>query len=52
MVRYCVFVDTYKDVADGKKAGFTFDKMLHPTPDNTFDIIIEIHIRAPFRLIC
>ncbi|KAJ7744191.1 hypothetical protein B0H16DRAFT_1560442 [Mycena metata] len=32
-------------------AGFTFDKMLHTTPDDTFDIIIKIHIRAPFRLI-
>ncbi|KAJ7449420.1 hypothetical protein B0H11DRAFT_2078640 [Mycena galericulata] len=32
-------------------AGFTFDKMLHTTPDDTFDIIIKIHVRAPFRLI-
>ncbi|KAF7340414.1 3-oxoacyl-[acyl-carrier-protein] reductase FabG [Mycena venus] len=32
-------------------AGFTFDKMLHTTPDETFDIIIKIHVRAPFRLI-
>jgi len=32
-------------------AGFTFDKMLHTTPDETFDIILKIHVRAPFRLI-
>ncbi|KAJ3513467.1 hypothetical protein NLJ89_g2937 [Agrocybe chaxingu] len=32
-------------------AGFTFDKMLHTTPDETFDIIMKIHVRAPFRLI-
>lgn len=32
-------------------AGFTFDKMLHTTPDDAFDVIIKIHVRAPFRLI-
>ena len=32
-------------------AGFTFDKMLHTTSDDTFDIIMKIHVRAPFRLI-
>lgn len=32
-------------------AGFTFDKMLHTTPDDAFDIIQKIHVRAPFRLI-
>jgi len=32
-------------------AGFTFDKMLHTTPDDAFDIIMKIHARAPFRLI-
>jgi len=32
-------------------AGFTFDKMIHTTPDDTFDIIMKIHVRAPFRLI-
>ncbi|KAK1231086.1 hypothetical protein PQX77_005802 [Marasmius sp. AFHP31] len=32
-------------------AGFTFDKMLHTTPDETWDIIQKIHVRAPFRLI-
>ncbi|KAG6817292.1 hypothetical protein H0H87_010634 [Tephrocybe sp. NHM501043] len=32
-------------------AGFTFDKMLHTTPDETWDIIMKIHVRAPFRLI-
>jgi 3-oxoacyl-[acyl-carrier protein] reductase len=25
--------------------------MLHTTPDDTFDIILKIHVRAPFRLI-
>ncbi|EKM76993.1 hypothetical protein AGABI1DRAFT_115440 [Agaricus bisporus var. burnettii JB137-S8] len=32
-------------------AGFTYDKMLHTTPDDAFDIIQRIHVRAPFRLI-
>jgi len=32
-------------------AGFTFDKMLHTLPDDAWDIIQRIHVRAPFRLI-
>ncbi|KAG6810896.1 hypothetical protein H0H92_009887 [Tricholoma furcatifolium] len=32
-------------------AGFTFDKMLHTTPDDAWDVIMKIHVRAPFRLI-
>ncbi|CDO70955.1 hypothetical protein BN946_scf184829.g64 [Trametes cinnabarina] len=32
-------------------AGFTYDRMLHTTPDEAFDIIIRVHVRAPFRLI-
>lgn len=32
-------------------AGFTFDKMIHTMPDETFDVIMKIHVRAPFRLI-
>ncbi|CAL1696837.1 unnamed protein product [Somion occarium] len=32
-------------------AGFTFDRMLHTTPDDAWDIIIKVHVRAPFRLI-
>ncbi|ESK86469.1 short-chain dehydrogenase reductase sdr [Moniliophthora roreri MCA 2997] len=32
-------------------AGFTFDKMLHTTPDDTWDIIQKIHVKAPFRLV-
>jgi NAD(P)-dependent dehydrogenase (short-subunit alcohol dehydrogenase family) len=32
-------------------AGFTFDKMLHTTPDDAFDSIIKVHVRAPFRLV-
>ncbi|KAL0068059.1 hypothetical protein AAF712_004963 [Marasmius tenuissimus] len=32
-------------------AGFTFDKMIHTTPDETWDIIQKIHVKAPFRLI-
>jgi len=32
-------------------AGFTFDKMLHTTPDDAFDIIMKIHVRSPFRLV-
>ncbi|KAF7367712.1 3-oxoacyl-[acyl-carrier-protein] reductase FabG [Mycena sanguinolenta] len=31
-------------------AGFTFDKMLHTTPDDTFDIILKIHAAPYFRL--
>lgn len=33
------------------KAGFTYDKMLHTMPDDVFDVIMKIHVRAPFRLI-
>ncbi|EPS99658.1 hypothetical protein FOMPIDRAFT_1024125 [Fomitopsis schrenkii] len=32
-------------------AGFTYDRMLHTTPDDAFDIIIKVHVRAPFRLV-
>lgn len=32
-------------------AGFTYDRMLHTTPDDAWDIIQKIHVRAPFRLI-
>jgi len=32
-------------------AGFTFDKMLHTMPDDAFDVIMKIHVRAPFRLV-
>ncbi|TDL22354.1 short-chain dehydrogenase/reductase SDR [Rickenella mellea] len=32
-------------------AGFTYDKMLHTMPDDSFDVIMKIHVRAPFRLI-
>jgi len=32
-------------------AGFTFDKMLHTMPDEAYDIIMKVHVRAPFRLI-
>jgi len=32
-------------------AGFTFDKMIHTMSDETFDIIMKVHVRAPFRLI-
>ncbi|PFH48280.1 hypothetical protein AMATHDRAFT_65843 [Amanita thiersii Skay4041] len=32
-------------------AGFTFDRMLHTMPDDAFDIIMKIHVRAPFRLV-
>jgi len=32
-------------------AGFTFDRMLHTTPDDVWDIIQKIHVRAPFRLV-
>ena len=32
-------------------AGFTYDRMLHTMPDNAWDLILRIHVRAPFRLI-
>jgi len=32
-------------------AGFTYDKMLHTMPDDVYDIIMKIHVRAPFRLV-
>ncbi|EJD04551.1 short-chain dehydrogenase/reductase SDR [Fomitiporia mediterranea MF3/22] len=32
-------------------AGFTYDKMLHTMSDEAFDVIMKIHVRAPFRLI-
>lgn len=32
-------------------AGFTYDRMLHTTPDDAFDVILRVHVRAPFRLI-
>ncbi|KAF7982418.1 hypothetical protein HWV62_28535 [Athelia sp. TMB] len=31
-------------------AGFTYDKMLHTMPDDAYDIIMKVHVRAPFRL--
>ena len=32
-------------------AGFTYDKMIHTLPDDAWDVIQKIHVRAPFRLI-
>ncbi|KAF8599262.1 short-chain dehydrogenase/reductase SDR [Ceratobasidium sp. AG-I] len=32
-------------------AGFTYDKMIHTMNDDTFDVIMKIHVRAPFRLV-
>ena len=32
-------------------AGFTYDRMLHTTPDDAWDIIMKVHVRAPFRLV-
>jgi len=32
-------------------AGFTYDKMLHTMPDDAWDLIMKIHVRAPFRII-
>ncbi|GAA5862008.1 hypothetical protein JCM8547_001556 [Rhodosporidiobolus lusitaniae] len=32
-------------------AGFTADRMLHTTPDDTFRLMLEVHNVAPFRLI-
>ncbi|KAH7884125.1 hypothetical protein F5I97DRAFT_2047292 [Phlebopus sp. FC_14] len=32
-------------------AGFTYDKMLHTMPDDVYDMIMKIHVRAPFRLV-
>ncbi|KAF8491271.1 short-chain dehydrogenase/reductase SDR [Gautieria morchelliformis] len=32
-------------------AGFTYDRMLHTLPDDAWDVIQKIHVRAPFRLV-
>ncbi|KAI1789172.1 short-chain dehydrogenase/reductase SDR [Ganoderma leucocontextum] len=32
-------------------AGFTYDRMLHTTPDDAWDVIMRVHVRAPFRLV-
>ncbi|KZS90243.1 short-chain dehydrogenase/reductase SDR [Sistotremastrum niveocremeum HHB9708] len=32
-------------------AGFTYDKMLHTMADDAWDVIMKIHVRAPFRLV-
>jgi len=32
-------------------AGFTYDRMAHTLPDDAWDIIQKVHVRAPFRLI-
>ena len=32
-------------------AGFTYDRMLHTTPDDAWDVILRVHVRAPFRLL-
>jgi 3-oxoacyl-[acyl-carrier protein] reductase len=32
-------------------AGFTYDRMLHTMPDAAWDIILNVHVSAPFRLI-
>jgi len=32
-------------------AGFTFDKMIHTMADDAYDLIMKVHVRAPFRLI-
>ncbi|KAN0101002.1 hypothetical protein V8E55_000986 [Tylopilus felleus] len=32
-------------------AGFTYDKMIHTMPDDAYDVIMKIHVRAPFRLV-
>jgi 3-oxoacyl-[acyl-carrier protein] reductase len=32
-------------------AGFASDRMFHSTSDESFDLIMNVHVRAPFRLI-
>lgn len=32
-------------------AGFTYDRMLHTLPDDAWDVIQKVHVRAPFRLV-
>ncbi|KLO05618.1 short-chain dehydrogenase/reductase SDR [Schizopora paradoxa] len=47
-----VTVDAYGKINHiVNNAGFTYDKMLHTMPDDSFDVIMKIHVRAPFRLI-
>ncbi|KAL8291385.1 hypothetical protein RQP46_002363 [Phenoliferia psychrophenolica] len=44
-------VDAFGGINHVNNAGFTFDKMIHTMNDSTFDIILNVHCRAPFRII-
>ena len=50
--QWCVPVPSFYDrLTRHPKAGFTYDKMLHTMPDDVYDVIMKVHVRAPFRLI-
>jgi NAD(P)-dependent dehydrogenase (short-subunit alcohol dehydrogenase family) len=49
--RYVFVLLPIADRATSITAGFTYDKMLHTLPDDAWDIMMKIHVRAPFRLI-
>ncbi|KAF7965046.1 hypothetical protein HWV62_837, partial [Athelia sp. TMB] len=47
----CVFYSKWGKINHiVNNAGFTYDKMLHTMPDDAYDIIMKVHVRAPFRL--
>ena len=50
--QWCVHpLSFYHRLTSHSKAGFTYDKMLHTMPDDVYDVIMKVHVRAPFRLI-
>ena len=50
--QWCVHpLSFYHRLTSHPKAGFTYDKMLHTMPDDVYDVIMKVHVRAPFRLI-
>lgn len=32
-------------------AGYTWDAMIHKMPDNQFDAMVDVHLKAPFRIL-
>ena len=50
--QWCVHpLSFYHRLTSHPKAGFIYDKMLHTMPDDVYDVIMKVHVRAPFRLI-
>jgi NAD(P)-dependent dehydrogenase (short-subunit alcohol dehydrogenase family) len=50
MVRSAAFVFSSLARCTVTTGGFTNHRMLHPMPDDAWDIIMKVHVRAPFRL--